>query len=235
MKQAAKLVTSFAVLAVLISVAAAHGAGSEAALTKEDMASFTRSGSSSRATPLVPQAPRPTTPESLQLLPNGDFEQGQAVWTVFSLNAWEIIMDSGFPGGVLPYGGSWLAWLGGDDDEVSYIEQELTVPAEAFGLTYWHWIASFDECGFDFAWVKVDGVIVDQYDLCTAADTGTWALYELDISAYAGQTVTLRIQVDTDADLNSNLFVDDVSFDILPIFADGFESGDTSAWSSTTP
>jgi hypothetical protein len=136
---------------------------------------------------------------------------------------------------VLPYGGSWLAWLGGDDDEVSYIEQELTVPAEAFGLTYWHWIASFDECGFDFAWVKVDGVIVDQYDLCTAADTGTWVLHEVDISAYAGQTVTLRIQVDTDADLNSNLFVDDVSFDILPIFADGFESGDTSAWSSTTP
>jgi len=60
-------------------------------------------------------------------------------------------------------------------------------------------------------------------------------LHEVDISAYAGQTVTLRIQVDTDADLNSNLFVDDVSFDILPIFADGFESGDTSAWSSTTP
>ena len=228
-------VTGLVALAVLISVAAVHGAGSEAALTKQEMANFARSESSQSAATLVPEAPRPKASESLQLLPNGDFEQGQVVWTVFSLLGWDIIMNSGFPGGVLPYGGSWLAWLGGDDDEVSYIEQEVTVSAYATGLTYWHWIASVDVCGVDFAWVKVDGVIVDQYDLCTDEDTGTWVLHEVDISAYAGQTVTLRIQVDTDADLNSNLFVDDVSFDILPIFADGFESGDTSAWSSTTP
>lgn len=235
MKPTTTKVTGLVALAVLISVAAVHGAGSEAALTKQEMADFARSESSQSAATLVPEASRPAGSESLQLLPNGGFEQGQVVWTVFSLVGWDIIMNSGFPGGVLPYGGSWLAWLGGADNEVSYIEQEVAVSAYATGLSYWHWIASNDVCGVDIAWVKVDDVIVDQYDLCTDEDTGTWVIHEVDISAYAGQTVTLRIQVDTDADLNSNLFVDDVSFDLLPIFADGFESGDTSAWTSSVP
>lgn len=234
MKLTATRVTGLMVLTVLISVAAVHGAGSEAGLTKQDMANFAGSGSGLSAAILVTDAARLTASESQHLIPNGDFEQGPVVWTIFSQNGWDIIMDSGFPGPVVPHGGDWLTWLGGDDDEVSYIEQEVMVPADTAELAYWHWIASFDVCGADFAWVKVDGVIVDQYDLCTDEDTDDWVLHRVDISAYAGQTVTLRIQVDTDADLNSNLFVDDVSFEI-PIFGDGFESGDTSAWSSTNP
>jgi hypothetical protein len=236
MKPTTTRVTGLVALAVLISVTAVHGAGSKAALTKQDMASFARSESSQSAATMVTEAPTATAAESLQLLPNGDFEQGQAVWTVFSLVGWDIIMNGGFPGGVLPHGGSWLAWLGGADDEVSYIEQEVAVPTNTTALTFWYWLASQEgECGFDFGWLKVDGVLVEEYDLCTGTDTDTWLLREVDFSAYAGQTVTLRFQADTDADLNSNFFVDDVAFDISGIFSDGFESGDTSAWSSTTP
>jgi hypothetical protein len=183
----------------------------------------------------VTELPEPLTPETLQLLPNGDFEQGPVVWTEFSQNGKDIIMNNG-PGPVLPHSGNWLAWLGGAFDEVSYIEQEVTVPTSITNLTFWYWLASQEDlCDFDFGWLKVDGVIVEEYDLCTGTDTDTWLLREVDFSAYAGQTVTVRFQADTDADLNSNFFVDDVAFDVSGIFSDGFESGDTSAWSNSVP
>lgn len=241
MKPTATRVTGLAALAVLILVAAVHGADSDAALTKQEMANLVSSGSSSRTATQVAEAPSPKAAESLSTIPNGDFEQGQAVWTEFSQQGKDIIMDV-YPDGVVPTSGSWLAWLGGacrntdppsDCEEVSYIEQELTVPTSTTNLSFWYWTASNDVCGFDFGWVKVDGVIIEEYDLCTATDTGTWVLGELDISAYAGQTVTLRFQADTDASDNSNFFVDDVAFDVAGIFSDGFESGDTSAWSIT--
>ena len=81
--------------------------------------------------------------------------------------------------------------------------------------------------------------VIGRYNYVPAAITIDPALgegEEVGISSYAGQTVTLRIHVDTDDTWNSNLFVDDVSFEVADsFFADGFESGDTSAWSDSSP
>ena len=234
MKTTTTRVTGLVALAVLISVAAVHGAGSEAAQPKRDTVDLSPSRSSPGTVSRASEAPVARATEDLQLLPNGDFEQGSVVWTEFSQVGWYTITNTPFLP-VDPHGGNWLAWLGGADDEVNYIEQEIDVPASVTGLSFWYWLASDDVCGFDFGWLKVDGAIVEQYDLCTDSDTDTWVLREVDFSAYAGQTVTLRFQADTDASNNSNFFVDDVAFDIPGIFADGFESGDTSAWSGTVP
>jgi len=173
------------------------------------------------------------------LLPNGDFESGATVWTEFSLQGFSLILQTpDFPR--VPHSGSWAAWLAGGNDEISQIEQTVTVPTEApIALKYWHWIDSFDDCGFDFAFVRVDGTTtLDQYDLCSFTSTGTWALHTVDLTAYSGQTVTLQIRAETDSNAISSLFIDDVFFDFtLPeqIFSDGFESGDASAWSSNLP
>jgi len=227
---------ALAVLVISNSVAPAYAVGSEAAQPKRDTADLSPSRSSPGTVSRASEAPVATVTEDLQLLPNGDFEQGSVVWTEFSQVGFYTIVDTTNPAlPVLPHGGSWLAWLGGADDEVNYIEQEIDVPASATGLSFWYWLASYDVCGFDFGWLKVDGAIVEQYDLCTDSDTDTWMLREVDFSAYAGQTVTLRFQADTDASDNSNFFVDDVAFDVAGIFSDGFESGDTSAWSDTVP
>ena len=121
-------------------------------------------------------------------------------------------MDSGFPAGVTPHSGSWAAWLGGDNDETAYIQQQVTISAGAPYLTYYHWIASADFCGYDFGEVLINGSPIDYYDLCTSTTTGGWVKHSLDLSAYAGQSVTLQIGVETDFSDNSNLFVDDVSF-----------------------
>lgn len=145
-------------------------------------------------------------------LVNPGFESGPTGWTEYSAQGWNLILNSGFPSGVTPHNGSWAVWLGGDDNEVAYVQQSVTVPAATPYLAYWHWIASQDACGFDFGSVQVNGTTVNQYNLCSSANTGGWVKHVVNLGAYSGQTVTLRIRATTDSSLNSNLFVDDVAF-----------------------
>jgi hypothetical protein len=144
-------------------------------------------------------------------LENGDFESGPTAWQEYSANDRDLIVTT-FPSGVTPHGGSWAAWLGRAHDETAYIRQQVIVPPGATALTYWHWILSEDWCGWDFGRVLMNGVVVDDYDLCTDENTGGWVKHSVDVSAYAGQTVSLQIEVETDGSYISDLVVDDVSF-----------------------
>jgi len=121
-------------------------------------------------------------------------------------------MNSGFPGTVTPHGGSWAVWLGGVLNETAYIQQQVTVSAGCPYLTFYHWIASADDCGYDYGFTRINGATVDTVNLCSSKDTGGWVQNTINLSAYAGQTVTLQIRATTDGSLNSNWFVDDVSF-----------------------
>ena len=107
----------------------------------------------------------------------------------------------------------WAAWLGGIDDEQSYIQQDITIVRKPASLTYWHWIESADACNVDVAQILVDSSQVFSYKLCTINATGGWVEQSVDLSAFIGQTVTLRIQVNTDEAYTSSLFIDDVSLD----------------------
>jgi len=144
-------------------------------------------------------------------LVNPGFESGPTGWTWFSTHGWDIIVSS-LPSGAAPHGGTWAVWLGGDDDEVAYVQQSVKIPDDAPYLAYWHWIDSEDVCGFDVASVRVNSTTVDDYDLCGTSSTGGWVHHVVNLSAYSGQTVTLQIRVETDGSLNSNLLVDDVAF-----------------------
>ena len=112
---------------------------------------------------------------------------------------------------VSPHGGSWVAWLGGELDDTSYISQSVTIPADSSTLRYWYWIGSEDACGYDLAWVRINNVSVKTIDLCSDTDTGGWVPATIDLAGYAGQTIALQIRVETDGSLNSNYFVDDVT------------------------
>jgi Papain family cysteine protease/Fibronectin type III domain len=142
---------------------------------------------------------------------NGDFEDGHEGWTEYSSHGWPIITTS-FPGGVTPHGGTWAAWLGGDYNDISYLQQQVTVPTSNPYLAYYHWIASADICGYDYAGVLINGAVVHQYDLCSSQNTGGWVRHTVYLGVYAGQSVALQIRVETDSSYNSNLFVDDVTF-----------------------
>ena len=169
-------------------------------------------------TPILGGTPSPTptpTPISGGGIANGDFESGPSDWTEFSQQGWPIILTP--PDLIVtPHSGIWAAWLGGDNNEIAYIEQQVTVPAGSPYLAYWHWIDSEDFCGYDFGGVLVNGTVVDGYDLCSSENTGGWVKYVVDLSAYQGQSVALQIRAETDPSGNSNLFVDDVAFQSSP-------------------
>lgn len=146
-------------------------------------------------------------------LVNCDFEAGFTVgWTEYSSHFWGIILSSEYLA-IPPHSGDWAAWLGGDANETASIEQAVTVPVGAPYLAYYQWIDSEEpDCNNDTATVIVDGALVQKYGLCGNSSTGGWIIHYANLSAYAGQTVDLLIQVETNAADNSNLYIDDVSF-----------------------
>lgn len=173
---------------------------------------FTFSGVRKVAPVFLPIALQiPYVPPAIPLL-NGDFEQGATGWTEASLRGWRVIVNGNEVKGLPTHSGVWSAWMGGDNNEISVIEQAVTVPADRPFLTYYRGIASQDSCGHDFGGVLVDGAVVNVYDLCASNNTPNWVRHVVDLSSYAGQTVALQIRAETNGSLNSNLFVDDVVF-----------------------
>ena len=188
--------------------------------------------------PAVLKSEPPPPPPPLPPIVNPGFESGATGWAQYSSHGWPIIINSGFPPGVTPHGGSWLAWLGGDSDDISYVQQQVVVPPSAPYLTYWRWIASADVCGYDFAGLVVNGTPVDVYTLCQSANTGGWSPRSVNLSAYAGQTITFQLRVETDDTLNSNLFVDDFAFTPVSLSSDpvwGNPALDTAAPRAAVP
>jgi hypothetical protein len=171
------------------------------------------------ATMTPTRTPTKTATPTGGLFPNGDFEQGPVIWQEYSSNGWELIVQE-LSEGVTPYDGTWAAWLGGDLDEISIIQQQITVPADRPYLSYYHWIASADYCGYDFGGVLVNDVVIAVYNLCTDTNTGGWVKKVVDLSAYAGQSVEIQIRAECDSSLNSNLFIDHVAFQSSALGAD---------------
>jgi hypothetical protein len=146
---------------------------------------------------------------------NGDFEQGHVGWTEYSTHGYELILPAEqliIP----PYDGTWAVWLGGDFDEISYIQQQVVVPSSNPYLSYWYWIGSQDICGYDFGSVLINGIVKDEYSLCASNNTGGWVKRVIDLSIYAEQSVSLQIRAECDDFLNSNLFIDHVGFQSTP-------------------
>jgi hypothetical protein len=163
---------------------------------------------------------------------NCNFESGRnGEWTEYSVYAnTYMIYKCSDPlncavNGIPPHSGNYLAWLGGTDAQaprtidISYIEQkQILVPSIAPYLMYWQWIESEDFCGlnYDYTEIFINGTQVDKYDLCVGTSAAEWISHNIDLTSYAGQLVTLRIQVTTDDSNISNLYIDDISILVGP-------------------
>jgi photosystem II stability/assembly factor-like uncharacterized protein len=151
-------------------------------------------------------------------LPNGDFEAGPAAWTTNSaLQRQLIVPASSLPAGIAPRSGNWAAWLGGAHGETAYLEQSVTITSEAPFFTYWQRIVSAEtRCHYDVVSLWVNNTVAGAYGLCSSAQAAGWTRRSFDLSAHAGQTVSVRIRVTTDGSLISSLFLDDVAFQSAP-------------------
>lgn len=157
----------------------------------------------------LPLAMRNYTPPGVFI--NGGFEDGVRGWVEYASNGATLITD-GLPQDFFPHSGQWATSLGGDNGETFYIEQTVTVSGQRPYLSYWRWIASSDLCNSDYGYVIVDGATVESYTLCTDTVTDGWVQHITDISEYAGQRVTVRLQAVTDPIIPSTLLIDDVAF-----------------------
>ncbi len=146
------------------------------------------------------------------ILANGDFEQGPAGWTESSSGGFDLIVNELAQGDVPPHSGNWAAWLGGANNELSIISQQVTIPTNSPILSFFYWISSSDQCNFDFSGVAINQSNVAVQTLCAASSTNGWLQGTVDLSSFAGQSVTLSLWAETDSSENSNLFIDDVSF-----------------------
>ena len=145
-------------------------------------------------------------PPTCPVILNGDFESGDTAWAKYSLLGYNLISSH------LPHNGSYGVWLGGANNETCYIQQQITVPSSCPFLLFYQWIYSEDSCGHDYGYVLINGVNVATLNLCETENTGGWVESRVNLSSYAGQTVTLRFRAHTNASMNSNWFIDDVSF-----------------------
>jgi len=148
---------------------------------------------------------------NVNVIQNGDFEQGAGnAWQESSTQGWALIMQANdLP--IPTHGGNWSAWLGGDNNEIATISQQVQVPTQQTTLRYYAWSKSSDICGYDFGRVLVNETVVELFDLCTDTDSNGWSLHTVGLSQYAGQTIALRFRVETDISNGSSLFVDDMT------------------------
>jgi Big-like domain-containing protein len=151
--------------------------------------------------------PNPPSP----IVQNGDFEAG-------SNGAWQESSTGGFtligppPPGIVAHSGTFVAWLGGADLEVSIISQQVTLPANAASLTFYLWRGTSETVsGADFLHLQINGNTVLTIDLGSVGSSISWQQHVVNISAFAGQTVLLTFGVLTDASRASSVFVDDVT------------------------
>jgi hypothetical protein len=169
------------------------------------------------ATPVRTPAPTATPAPSTctNLLRNPGFESGRVNWTESSTNGFALICTAaGCNNSLTPRTGSYYAWLAGADSETSQISQSVTLPAgQKATLSFWHRITSSDSCGYDYGYVRVssNGVTtnVKTYNLCTTTQTTGWVNTKIDLSSYAGRTITLSFRATTDVSMESSLYVDD--------------------------
>jgi hypothetical protein len=101
--------------------------------------------------------------------------------------------------------------------ETASLAQTVLVPLNAPYLAYWQWVDSNESgCHYDVVTLWVNDTVEYAYGLCAALETNAWTRRVVDLSDFAGQTVNLKIQLVTDSNTNSSVFVDDVAFESAP-------------------
>jgi hypothetical protein len=153
---------TLALLILLISVVRAQEVRPVAYLSiiaandmPESSVTPTRTATPTNTATSTPSQTPTNTPVPVQLLPNGDFEQGKTVWTPQE-NADAIIIQSP-PSPVVPRSGSWLAeTITFSSGAMPFDSPDVVVPVDKPYLSYWVWIRSTEPiCGRDIGGVSI--------------------------------------------------------------------------------
>ncbi|HLH70902.1 MAG TPA: putative Ig domain-containing protein [Candidatus Dormibacteraeota bacterium] len=146
-----------------------------------------------------------------QLLGNPGFEDGTAPWTatpgVIASNA----------DGETAHSGTHYAWLDGYGvPHVDTLSQQVTIPSGCVSsvLSFWLKVVSDDHTGVahDTLTVRVGSQTVATYSNLDAS--GTYVRRTVDLSRFAGQTVTIQFVGSEDASLATSFLIDDTALEV---------------------
>lgn len=146
---------------------------------------------------------------------NGGFEEGGAGWSAASAGSYNIFSQAA------PHTGQWGAFLAGYNSADDRLTQDVALPAgQTATLSFW-WQARTEET--DHWWDTLDvevtpggGASVRLLRVTDADAAAGWQQAVFDLSAYAGQTVTLAFHAQTDLDWPTDFYLDDVSIEACP-------------------
>jgi hypothetical protein len=141
-----------------------------------------------------------------QLLGNAGFESGAATWTQTS-----GVIDNSTTKPART--GSYKAWLNGyGSAHTDSITQTVSIPAGCKATLGFYLRIDTAETGttqYDKLTVTVNGTALKTYS--NVDKTATYTLRTFDLSAYAGQSVTLKFNGVEDASLATSFLIDDTS------------------------
>lgn len=153
-----------------------------------------------------------------RLLPNGDFEAGETAWILNPTGEQLIFSQDELPPSYVAHSGSHVAWLGNhliSDQAVNQsIRQQIEVPASNSMLYFWivSDSAEYSATSQDYLRILIDGQLEQSWRLYTGLGTFTWRRQSVNLSGYAGKSVSLTVQVITNDVSPSEVYLDDFSF-----------------------
>ncbi|MFC4333174.1 M1 family aminopeptidase [Streptomyces andamanensis] len=178
-------------------------------LTVAAVAALVLPTTSAAARPTTAAAPAACTP--VQAVANGGFESGTSPWTPSTSSV--ITSRSG----QTAHGGSSYAWLDGTGgSRTDTLSQSVTIPSgcSTASLSYWLHVDTAEtttSTAYDRLTVKLGGSTLATY---SNLDKNTGYVQKtVDVSSYAGQTVSLSFTGTEDASLRTSFVLDDVALD----------------------
>ena len=157
-----------------------------------------------------------TTCTPAQLLTNAGFESGSTGWTTSSTLGFDPITNDS---GQAAHGGSYKAWFNGNGStDTDTVAQTVTIPSGCHAtLSYWQHIDTTENTTtakpdtFKVQVLNSSGTVLATLATFSNLDKNTgYAQKSYDLSAYAGQTVTVKwTGAETDANGGTTNFVID--------------------------
>lgn len=147
-----------------------------------------------------------------ELLINGDFEAGPAGWTQSSAGSYDLISQFN------PRAGQWGAYLAGANNADDQLSQPLALPADAISVTLRLWWSLESEeppvaaDTLTLSLLQPNGALLAElWSVDNTAALGIWDDAVIDLTAYAGQSVTMHFQALSDDFDLTDFYLDDIS------------------------